>query len=101
MSSPGQLETPEVLPSSSGSSSGAGPSTRNSGEMNLRMGTKEKTEHAFMKVSFDRYVSQISITSYQEAHEQRLKRLAEEARDLHKNEWQFTPIDQLLGNWVQ
>ena len=53
------------------------------------------------RVSFGRYVTQIVSTGQREAHERRLKRLQDEARELHKNEWMFTPVDRLLGNWVE
>lgn len=94
LSSPSQLESPDVIAPSAGN--------RNSNnEINFRMGSKEKTDQTFMKVSFERYVSQIITASEQEAHEQRLKKLADEAKFLQKTEWMFSPIEKLLGNWVQ
>lgn len=58
---------------------------------------KEKTCHMF-RPSFD-YT--IVSSNDLEAHEQRLKKLNEIAADLQKDEWMFTPVDKLLGNWTQ
>jgi len=91
MSSPGQLESPDTA-----ASDRAAPS-----ELNSRPSAKDKTDQTFMRVSFGRYVTQIVSTGQREAHERRLKRLQDEARELHKNEWMFTPVDRLLGNWVE
>lgn len=61
---------------------------------------REKTDQTFMKVSFERYISQVLTSSEIEAHEQRLKKITEEARNLSKDEWMFTPVEKLLGNWT-
>lgn len=60
-----------------------------------------KTNAAFMKVSFERYLSQIVSAAEREAHQERLRKINEVARNLHKDEWMFTPIEKLLGNSSQ
>ncbi len=60
-----------------------------------------RTDATFMKVSFERYISQITSAAEMEAHEERLKKLSETARNLSKDEWMFTPIEKLLGNSSQ
>lgn len=90
MLSPGQQEIPPKVNQGSGS--------RN--EMELGVSEKEKTDQAFMKVSFERYISQILSSTELEAHEERLKKISEEARNLSKDEWMYPSIEKLLGNWT-
>ena len=67
---------------------------------NERGNNGEKTDQSLMKVSFERYMSQILSSSEIEAHEERLKKILQEANNLSKDEWMFTPINKLLGNWT-
>jgi hypothetical protein len=90
MLSPGQQEIPPKV------TQGA-----NRTEMELGVSEKEKTDQAFMKVSFERYISQILSSTELEAHEERLKKINEEARNLSKDEWMYPSIEKLLGNWSQ
>jgi hypothetical protein len=90
MLSPGQQEgPPKVTPGA------------NRTEMELGVSEKEKTDQAFMKVSFERYISQILSSTELEAHEERLKKINEEARNLSKDEWMYPSVEKLLGNWSQ
>lgn len=89
MLSPGQQEIPPKV------TQGAG----NRGEMELGVSEKEKTDQAFMKVSFERYISQILSSTDLEAHEERLKKINGVARNLSKDEWMYPSIEKLLGNW--
>ena len=92
MLSPGQQEIPpKVAQGTSGSR----------GEMELGVSDKEKTDQAFMKVSFERYISQILSSAELEAHEDRLKKINEQARNLSKDEWMYPQVEKLLGNWTQ
>merc|ERR1712071_216279 len=86
MLSPGQQETPP---------NNVGLASRSRREKEF---DREKTDQTFMKVSFERYISQVLTSSEIEAHEQRLKKITEEAKNLSKDEWMFTPIEKLLGN---
>lgn len=90
MLSPGQQEIPPKV------AQGA-----NRTEMELGVSEMEKTDQAFMKVSFERYISQILSSTELEAHEERLKKINEEARNLSKDEWMYPSIEKLLGNWSQ
>ena len=92
MLSPSQLDSPDLF---------QGPTTRasrNTNEINLGISGRDKTDNTMMQVSFNRYVSQILSATEREAHEKRLEKLAEEAKNLSKTEWMFTPIEKLLGN---
>jgi len=89
MLSPGQQETPP---------GNVGLVSRSRREKELEQQTK--TDQTFMKVSFERYISQVLSSSEMEAHEQRLKKIGDEARNLSKDEWMFTPVEKLLGNWT-
>ncbi|KAI9558070.1 hypothetical protein GHT06_014823 [Daphnia sinensis] len=91
MLSPGQQEIPPKV------NQGAG----NRGEMEVGVSEKEKTDQAFMKVSFERYISQILSSTELEAHEERLKKINEVARNLSKDEWMYPSVEKLLGNWNQ
>ncbi|XP_046459246.1 uncharacterized protein LOC124205782 [Daphnia pulex] len=90
MLSPGQQEIPPKV------AQGA-----NRTEMELGVSEMEKTDQAFMKVSFERYISQILSSTELEAHEERLKKINEEAHNLSKDEWMYPSIEKLLGNWSQ
>lgn len=91
MLSPGQQEIPPKVNQCSGSRS----------EVELGVSEREKTDQAFMKVSFERYITQILSSTELEAHEERLKRIKEEAHNLSKDEWMFPSIEKLLGNGTQ
>lgn len=91
MLSPGQQEmTPKV-----------NPVPGNQSDLELGTSEREKTDQAFIKVSFDRYISQIHTSAELEAHEVRLKNIREEANNLSKDEWMYPSVEKLLGNGGQ
>ena len=91
MLSPGQQDMPPKVTQGSASHN----------EVELGVNEREKTDQAFMKVSFERYISQILSSTELEAHEERLKKIREEASNLSKDEWMYPSVEKLLGNWTQ
>ena len=89
MLSPGQQDTQTRV---------AQTAAATSTEIEQAVSDQEKTNQACMKISFERYVNQIVYSTDREAHEERVKKITEVARNLSKDEWMFKPVSQLKKN---